>query len=87
MISEGRISHVWGTHDFCDIGRMSYRSAAAVTIFRAKDLAEFADVYRQDPLRTRARFWSIALKPIAEQEEHDRERLAVALRDHEQPTA
>jgi hypothetical protein len=75
MISEDRISHVWGNHDFCDVEGPSYRSNSAVTIYKSADLEHFADVYRQDPLRNRARFWSIVLKPISLQEQHDKETL------------
>jgi hypothetical protein len=71
MISEGRVSHTWSTHDFCNIGAFSNRSASAAVIYRAKDLIDFAEVYRQDPLRTRARFWSVALKPISLQRQQD----------------
>lgn len=71
MVNEGRITHVWGTHDFCDIGLFSYRSASGMAIYRAESLEDFADVYKQDPLRTRARFWSVALKPITMQRADD----------------
>jgi len=76
MISEGKVSHVWATHDFCNIGAFSSRSASAPTIYRAKSLEDFAEIYRMDPLRTRAQFWSIMLKPIADQRRDDVETLA-----------
>ncbi len=71
MLEEDKVSHVWGTHDFCDIGELSYRSAAGATVYRARDLSEFDEIYRLDPLRDNGRFWSIALKPIEEQLESD----------------
>ena len=79
MLHEGRVSHVWGTHDFCDLGLLSYRSASAVTVYRAKDLDEFDDTYRLDPLRDHGRFWSMILKPIVQQRELDEMRLKHAL--------
>lgn len=75
MISDRRISHAWGTLDFCDIEGLSVRSAGGAVIYQANDFTDFADVYKQDPLRTRAQFWSVALKPLSAQREQDEKTL------------
>ena len=75
MLSTNRMSHVWGNHDFCDISTLSYRSASGAAVYRVKDLDEFAEVYRLDPLRDSGRFLSVALKPIEAQRDLDLQRL------------
>jgi hypothetical protein len=75
MIDKEKMSHVWGTHDFCDIELMSYRSAAGVAVYKVKDLDEWDDIYRLDPLRESGRFQSIILKDISEERELDIKRL------------
>jgi hypothetical protein len=82
MLQEGKISHAWGTHDFCDIRTFSARSAAAAVIYNVDSLAEFAEAYKTDPLRQRGRFWSIMLRPISEQKSEDEAILERTLRSH-----
>lgn len=62
MQEKGMLSHVWGTHDFCAADTMSYRSASGATVYKAKSLDEFDEIYRLDPLRDHGHFWSVILK-------------------------
>lgn len=78
MLSTGRMSHVWGNQDFCDISILSSRSASGTAIYKVKDLDEFAEVYRLDPLRDSGRFLSVVLKPIDEQRKLDEMRVLAA---------
>lgn len=75
MLHNDRMSHVWGTHDFCDAGTMSYRSASGAAIYKAKDLDDFDEIYRLDPLRDSGRFWSAILKPLDKQRELEERKL------------
>jgi hypothetical protein len=75
MANTDRLSHVWGMHDFCDIAMLSGRSASGTAIYKAKDLDDFDDMYRSDPLRDMGRFWSVVLKPADQQRTLDEERL------------
>lgn len=78
MLSSGRMSHVWGNQDFCDISILSSRSASGTAIYKVKDLDEFAEVYRLDPLRDSGRFLSVVLKPIDEQRKLDEMRVVAS---------
>ena len=64
MQEKDMLSHVWGTHDFCAADTMSYRSASGVTVYKAKSLDEFDEIYRLDPLRDHGHFWSVILKAM-----------------------
>lgn len=75
MLSEGRVSHAWGTHDFCSNSTVSGNSAGAPVIYRAANLDEFDSMYRLDPLRQHGRFISVLLQPIEEQRALDVGRL------------
>lgn len=75
MLHNDRMSHVWGTHDFCDAGLMAYRSASGAAVYKAKDLDDFDEIYRLDPLRDSGRFWSAILKPIDKQRDLEEKKL------------
>jgi hypothetical protein len=79
LINQDKISHAWGTHDFCFILGSSSNSAAAVAIYKTDSYEEFDDLYRLDPIRTSSLFWSVLLQPIADQRRQDEERLKIAL--------
>lgn len=78
LISEGKISHAWGTHDFCSIDSLSGNSASAVAIYKTKDFEEFDGLYKLDPIRDATLFWSVLLQPIADQKRHDEKLLEQA---------
>lgn len=78
MQAEGKLSHVWGTHDFCQIDSLSAKSAAAASVFRVKDFDEFDEIYKLDPIRDATLFWSVLLQPLASQRKIDEKQLELA---------
>jgi hypothetical protein len=78
MIGERRVTHAWGTHDFCNIEGMSVNSKGAVHTISARDFDDFHISYNLDPLREWARFHTIVLNPIAKQRALDELRLREA---------
>lgn len=77
MIAEKKVTHAWGTNDFCKIGETSGNSAAAVSIFSVSDYEEFDGLYKMDPIRQSTLFISVLLRPISDQLEYDKSRLEV----------
>jgi len=75
LIHQDKISHAWGTHDFCYLSGMSAVSASAVVVYKPRNYDEFDTLYRLDPIRDTTQFWSILLQPIADQRRMDEERL------------
>ncbi|WP_299902587.1 hypothetical protein [uncultured Ruegeria sp.] len=75
MIKDRRVSHGWGTHDFCNIEGMSVNSKGAVHVLTAKDFEDFHIFYNLDPLREWARFHTVLLNPIGKQRKLDKLRL------------
>ncbi len=74
LVAEGKVTHCWGTNDFCLIDRPSAKSAAAVSVFRVADFEEFDGLYKMDPIRQSTIFWSVLLRPIADQLKFDQKR-------------
>jgi len=79
LIKEGKISHCWGTNDFCHIASDSYRAASALTIFTVANFEEFDHLYKMDPIRQSTVFWSVLLQPLGDQRVLDELRLRHAL--------
>jgi hypothetical protein len=75
LIHDQKVSHAWGTNDFCFIGGLSATYAGAAAVFRVKDYEEFDELYRLDPIRETTLFWSVLLQPIGRQRRMDSERL------------
>jgi hypothetical protein len=75
MIADEKVSHAWGTNDFCFDSGVNGNSASAVAIYSVKDYEEFNQLYSLDPIRRDTVFWSILLQPIADQRRIDTERL------------
>jgi len=67
MIGEGRVTHAWGTHDFCNIQGPSVNSKGAAHTISARDFDDFHISYNLDPLREWAQYHTIVLSPIARQ--------------------
>jgi hypothetical protein len=79
LVQEGKVSHVWGAHNFFDItGLSGLTKGAGVAIFRAKTLDEFDSLYQNDPIREATLFWTVLLQPLADQRRMDEERLKQA---------
>lgn len=78
LIQQKKISHAWGTHDFCFVDALEGNSAAAVGIYEVETYDEFDTLYRLDPIRTSTLFWSVLLQPIADQRAQDELRYSVA---------
>ncbi len=74
MIQEEKVSHAWGTSDFCSISGTNGNSASAIAIYKANDYEEFNHLYSLDPIRRDTLLWSILLQPIADQRRLDTER-------------
>jgi hypothetical protein len=82
MIQDERVSHGWGTHDFCNIAAPSVNSKGAVHVLTAKDFEDFHIFYNLDPLREWARFHTVILNPIQKQRGLDLARLEQAKRNY-----
>lgn len=81
MINKKKLTHVWGTNDFCNISGFDKSFAAAVEVFRVNNYEEFDELYRLNPIRKSVSFWFMLLQPIADQRDLDEQRLANALKE------
>ena len=79
LIEQRKISHCWGTNDFCHISSVSGNSAAALTVFTVATYEEFDALYKLDPIRQSTMFWSVLLQPAADQRVQDERRLERAV--------
>lgn len=78
LVTQGKVSHGWGTHDFCVITGEKTNSCGAVTVYSVQRYSEFDELYSLDPLRRSSLFWSVLLQPIADQRQLDIRRLDTA---------
>ncbi len=78
MVEQGKMTHAWATHAFCDTGRLESNRRGGAAILKAEDFDEVDEIYRLNPLSSEAEFVSIALRPLARQREADAARVELA---------
>jgi hypothetical protein len=80
MVEQGKMTHAWATHGFCDSYRMEVNRRGGAVVLRANDFQEIDEFYRLNPLQQEGTFLSIALRPLGQQRESDIARLERARR-------